>query len=94
MTRACEATRYHRPRPGKPDRHHVEPAALGGPDTADNLVDVCQTCHASIHALLRLYMRRNGKPPWTTRRRFPRGVQRLAAAGWFRILARRSDVTA
>lgn len=29
--------------------HHVLPRCLGGGDQADNLVRVCQTCHAAIH---------------------------------------------
>lgn len=29
--------------------HHVLPRALGGGDQPDNLVAVCQTCHAAVH---------------------------------------------
>lgn len=30
-------------------RHHVRPRAKGGPDTVDNLLHVCDACHAWIH---------------------------------------------
>jgi len=31
--------------------HHKTPKALGGKDTADNLVELCPSCHDSLHAI-------------------------------------------
>lgn len=85
VVRTCSVTRYHRPRPVQIDHHHVWPIAEGGPNVAANRVDACPSCHTSIHALLREYDRLRYTPPWLTRRKYPRGVQRLAALGWDRI---------
>lgn len=85
---ACSLTRYHRPRPVQIDQHHVWPLAHGGPDDPGNIVAACPSCHTSVHALLRLYARVGGKPAWRDRRRFPRGVQRVAALGWRRLTTR------
>lgn len=32
-----------------PDKHHIEYYSLGGEDTEDNLVAICQTCHKHVH---------------------------------------------
>ncbi|WP_262178359.1 HNH endonuclease [Haloarcula laminariae] len=29
--------------------HHIRPAARGGPNTSENLVTLCQSCHAAVH---------------------------------------------
>lgn len=37
---------------GALDRHHIIPKRYGGPDTDDNLVTLCPTCHAKIERKL------------------------------------------
>ena len=38
------------------NRHHVWPAALGGPDTDDNIEFVDPTTHTNIHEIFRLFV--------------------------------------
>jgi hypothetical protein len=45
MHRCCLCPEH----PDVTDLHHVEPISEGGPNTEDNLVVVCPTCHAKIH---------------------------------------------
>lgn len=33
------------------NRHHKTPQALGGPDTPENLADLCSGCHQSLHSV-------------------------------------------
>jgi len=37
------------------DLHHVVPISEGGPDSEENLMVVCPTCHAKIHRLRKRY---------------------------------------
>ena len=37
------------------DRHHIDPISEGGPDTEDNLMAVCPTCHGRIHRIRGMY---------------------------------------
>lgn len=37
------------------DLHHVVPISEGGPNTEDNLMAVCPTCHATIHRIRNRY---------------------------------------
>jgi hypothetical protein len=37
------------------DLHHVVPISEGGPNTEDNLMAVCPTCHAKIHRIRNRY---------------------------------------
>lgn len=82
---ACGVTLYHRPRPAQIDVHHIWPLGVGGPNLPANRIAACGGCHEAIHKLLREYDRVQGLPAWSVRRRFPRGVQRVAALGWDRI---------
>lgn len=86
----CQASVYHRPRPVQIDVHHILPKEFGGKTVPGNTVPICGACHEAVHALLREYERLNGLPTWIFRRRFPRGVQRLAARGWALITDSRS----
>ncbi len=86
----CEARRFHSPRPSRFIWHHIHPAGIGGPNTAGNRVGLCDTEHYAVHDLLDLYLAADARPPWRVRRRFGRGVQRLAAEGYRRIVAARS----
>lgn len=83
----CQVHAWHRPRVSEPDVHHVWPLGDGGPDTAENRVVVCPTGHRNIHVLLAHYRAwaDRGQPPWSIRRRYTRGEQRLAARGWTAI---------
>lgn len=56
----CVVHGYHWPKPLRTVKHHIVPEYLGGPDTKDNLVLVCDTGHYNIHRLLDLL--RAGKP--------------------------------
>jgi 5-methylcytosine-specific restriction endonuclease McrA len=31
------------------DVHHIKSRALGGPDSADNLIVLCRQCHTELH---------------------------------------------
>jgi hypothetical protein len=31
--------------------HHKDPRALGGKDTPDNLIEICPSCHDTLHAI-------------------------------------------
>lgn len=33
--------------------HHIWPLEYGGPDTEDNLMVMCETCHNNIHIVMR-----------------------------------------
>lgn len=53
----CTVHRYHWPKPLRTVRHHVWPKEFGGPDSASNLVNVCDTGHYNIHAILTAYLK-------------------------------------
>jgi len=48
----CVVHGYHYPKPVRTVKHHIIPLAHGGPDTAENLVDICDTGHYAIHEYL------------------------------------------
>jgi hypothetical protein len=48
----CVASGTHIPRPLRFVWHHVQPHEAGGPTEAANLVELCDTCHYSIHRIL------------------------------------------
>jgi len=31
--------------------HHIKPRSVGGPDTLDNLIDLCPSCHDALHSI-------------------------------------------
>lgn len=48
----CECVAHHRPTPARYVWHHVLPRTCGGPTTAANLVQLCDSAHYAIHVLL------------------------------------------
>jgi hypothetical protein len=48
----CTAYGVHRPVPLRFVWHHVLPQVCGGLTVADNLAQVCDSCHYSIHILM------------------------------------------
>lgn len=71
------------------ERHHIHPLGEGGPDVAANKVTVCANGHMSIHALLTLMLKGQGKVAWTIRRQYGRGVRKYAQQGYEAIVAAR-----
>lgn len=55
-TGPCTVHTYHWPPPLRVVTHHIQPKEMGGSDTADNYVRVCDTGHFNIHrAMADLY---------------------------------------
>jgi hypothetical protein len=48
----CTVHKFHRPRPLRIVTHHVQPREMGGADTDDNKVRVCDTGHFNIHRIM------------------------------------------
>lgn len=48
----CVAAHTHSPRPLRFVWHHILPQACGGLTTTDNLAELCDSCHYSIHILM------------------------------------------
>lgn len=48
----CVASGTHSPTPLRFVWHHVQPHEAGGPTTAANLAQVCDSCHYTIHRIL------------------------------------------
>jgi hypothetical protein len=48
----CVGYGHHRPVPLRFIWHHVLPLACGGRTVPDNLVQLCDSCHYSVHILL------------------------------------------
>lgn len=53
----CTGSARHDPVPLRYLWHHVQPVEAGGDTTAANLVQLCDSCHMSVH-LLMWYMAR------------------------------------
>ena len=51
MHRCCLCPEHH----DVTDLHHVMPISESGPNTEDNLVVICPTCHAKIHRIRKRY---------------------------------------
>ncbi len=51
MHRCCLCPEHH----DVTDLHHIVPISAGGPNTLDNLMVVCPTCHAKIHRIRNRY---------------------------------------
>jgi hypothetical protein len=56
----CVITKAHRPQPLRFITHHVQPKEAGGISEPENYVELCDSCHYTIHRLM-WYMR-NGTP--------------------------------
>jgi hypothetical protein len=48
----CEASGSHTPLPLRYVWHHIQPHEAGGPTEAGNLVQLCDSCHYTVHRLL------------------------------------------
>jgi len=48
----CDASKTHSPVPLRFVWHHIQPHEAGGPTTAVNLVQLCDSCHYSVHRLM------------------------------------------
>jgi HNH endonuclease len=81
MERACQVHRRHYPTPLMLHDHHIQPAAMGGPSTPDNMVIACPTGHMNIHAVLASLVFGTGRPKATV------SEKQLAAEGYRRWLA-------
>lgn len=78
----CVCVANHSPVVADPHIHHIVPLYVGGPDTPENVVNICPTSHAAVHLLLRAWERAGGEPSWEVRRRFGPYVRDLARRGW------------
>jgi hypothetical protein len=58
----CQASASHSPVPLRFVWHHVQPHEAGGLTVAANLIEICDSCHYSIHRLL-----------WILANKLPRG---------------------
>ncbi len=89
----CDASGTHIPVPLRYVWHHVQPHEAGGPTTDANLVQVCDSCHYTIHQILWVMAQISlGKPVTDTQRGYithpPRKAQlALAGQGYDRCLA-------
>lgn len=79
----CALHRYHRPAVLETERHHVWPLGMGGPDTPDNIVNVCPTSHSAIHVLIRALVKGQALPKAGRRERYyaTRGFLEWVKAG-------------
>lgn len=48
----CTASGSHNPVPLRFVWHHVQPVEAGGQTVPGNLIEICDSCHYSIHRLL------------------------------------------
>jgi len=48
----CQASVSHSPAPLRFVWHHIQPHEAGGLTVAANLIEICDSCHYSIHRLL------------------------------------------
>jgi hypothetical protein len=48
----CVASKAHSPGPLRFVWHHLQPLEAGGQTVAENLIEICDSCHYSIHRLL------------------------------------------
>ena len=80
----CDASKAHSPVPLRFVWHHVQPQEAGGATVAGNLVQLCDSCHYSVHRLL--WQLANGLPVQRAPRRAQlalaqRGFAACTAAG-------------
>ena len=51
----CDASASHTPTPLRFVWHHIQPKEAGGQTVSANLVQVCDSCHYTIHRLMWIY---------------------------------------
>lgn len=54
---ACRCVSDHRPPVLQDVVHHILPKGMGGPDTPDNLITLCDNTHRNVHEILREFVR-------------------------------------
>ncbi len=78
----CTASGSHSPMPLRFVWHHIQPHEAGGPTEPGNLVELCDSCHYSVHRLL--WQMARGLPV----EHAPRvAMLRLATAGYTACMA-------
>ena len=77
----CALHRRHYPPPLFLELHHVQPHAMGGASTPENLAPVCATGHYNVHRILAALVFGTERPGGTISER------RLAAAGYEKWIA-------
>jgi len=78
---ACALHRRHTPEPLLIEEHHIQPRAMGGPSTPENLIPCCPTGHYNVHRVLAHLVFGTANPGGT------RTERRTAAEGYKRWLA-------
>lgn len=76
------------------ERHHIWPLGYHGPNTADNIVQVCCNAHSDVHYLLERMLRTGDAVPWTELRTYGPAVGALARAGYERVTAYATSLAA
>lgn len=76
----CTVHGYHWPKPQRTVGHHIHPLGYGGPDTAANVVKICDTGHYNVHTYLDARIARKPLP------RVHRKERALAEAGYAAIV--------
>jgi len=80
----CEVSVTHRPRTMRFVLHHILPQVCSGKTTPDNICQLCDSCHYSVHILL-WQLANNGTLPHRINRQqldyAMRGYQEALAAG-------------
>lgn len=92
----CVIAKEHRPKPLRFVWHHVLPIAAGGKTLGPNLVQLCDSCHYTVHILL--YALAQGQvlhqnDGTVSQRGVAKAGYELAkAAGTINLIPRESDV--
>lgn len=76
----CTGYGAHRPVPVRFVWHHVLPQVCGGKTVAENLAELCDNCHFTVHAIMYFMARNAGQLPQTVRG--TRGQRHLAIRGY------------
>lgn len=60
---SCSVTTHHVPRAIRFVWHHIQPQEAGGPTETDNLANLCDNCHYTIHRMMfAMACQKLGKP--------------------------------
>lgn len=80
----CQVAKYHQPRPVRFVWHHIQPQEAGGQTVPENLVQLCDSCHYTVHHLLYQLYKTGELPveaPYKARDLAREGYARCVAAG-------------
>lgn len=69
------------------ERHHVWPLGYHGPNTKDNIVELCCNAHSDVHYLLERLLKTGDNVPWEEERTYGRGVRVVAQRGYLAVMA-------